>query len=98
MDTMATPRAPLSAGELPSTTPTTDFALIECEKENIRPLASGRSAATLSSLFEKQSENDRKVQEGHDQHRGEIDEAERREREGEEMQEGVADVLDAYNK
>ena len=98
MDAIATPRAVTSAVDLPSTTPTTDFALIECEKENIRPLASGRSAATLSSLFEKQSENVRKILEVHDQHRADIEEAERRDKDGEEMQEGVADVLDAYNK
>jgi hypothetical protein len=41
-----------------ATAPTTDFALIESQKENIRPLPTGRSAATLSTLFEKDAESE----------------------------------------
>lgn len=82
----------------PPPTPTTDFALIESQKENIRPLATGRSAATLSSLFEKDSEADRVLNEGHEKYKGLIAEAERRDREGEDMAEGVLDLLDAYHQ
>ena len=98
MDTLATPRHPSPHEELPSTTPTTDFAVIEAQKENIRPHVSGRSAATLSNVFGKSSETDRLIQEGHEAHQKAIEEAEKRDREGEEMQDGIADVLDAYNR
>ncbi|WWD19886.1 hypothetical protein CI109_104355 [Kwoniella shandongensis] len=81
-----------------ATAPTTDFALIESQKENIRPLASGRSAATLSSVFKEPSAVDKVVQEGHERHRKDIEEAERRDKEGEDMIDGVQDVLDVYNK
>jgi checkpoint serine/threonine-protein kinase len=76
----------------------TDFALIESQKENIRPLAGGRSAATLGVLFEKAEEADKVVQEGVVRLQADIDEAERRDREGEDMDEGVLDVLDVYNR
>lgn len=94
----STPGAERSAYQQtePPPTPTTDFAKIEVEKENIRPLASGRSAATLSSLFEKDSEAARVMEEGHERYRALVAEAERREREGEDMAEGVTDLLDAY--
>lgn len=79
--------------------PITDFALLESQKENIKPLASGRSAATLSSLFvAEKPEVDKVVMEGHERHRKEIEEAERRDREGEDMVEGIQDVLDAHHR
>jgi checkpoint serine/threonine-protein kinase len=81
----------------PEATPITDFALIESHKENIRPLAGGRSAATLSSLFEK-SEAEKVLQDGHDQFRKDIEEAERRDGMGEDMLEGYTDILDVYNR
>jgi checkpoint serine/threonine-protein kinase len=72
----------------------TDFAVIESQKENIQPLARGRSAAALGTLFDRGA--DEVVQEGVERHQRAIEEAERREREGEDMAEGVADVLDVY--
>lgn len=79
--------------------PVTDFALIESQKENIRPLAGGRSAATLGVLFDKAAdEADKVVQEGIEKLQRDIDEAERRDREGEDMVDGVLDVLDVYNR
>ncbi|ORX40462.1 hypothetical protein BD324DRAFT_574984 [Kockovaella imperatae] len=98
MDVLTTPRPAAGSEELPMTTPTTDFSVIEAQKENIRPHVSGRSAATLSNLFAKSSESDRIVQEGHERHQKAIEEAERRDKEGEEMEEGIVDVLDAYNR
>ena len=98
MDALSTPRLPSAPHQQADATPTTDFALIESQKENIRPLASGRSAATLSNVFDKNAEAEQAVQQGHERHRQMIEEAERRDREGEEMVEGVDDVLDAYNK
>jgi checkpoint serine/threonine-protein kinase len=85
-------------GEATTTAPTTDFALIESQKENIRPLPTGRSAATLSTLFEKDAESERVIHEGHERWKEQIAEAERRERDGEDMVEGVQDVLDVYNR
>ncbi|WRT69974.1 uncharacterized protein IL334_006965 [Kwoniella shivajii] len=82
----------------PTSGPVTDFALIESQKENIRPLASGRSAATLSSVFKEPTAADKVVQEGHDRYRRDIEEAERRDKEGEDMMDGIQDVLDVYNK
>ncbi|WVR09655.1 hypothetical protein IAU60_006729 [Kwoniella sp. DSM 27419] len=82
----------------PSAGPTTDFALIEAQKENIRPLATGRSAAALSSVFKEPSAMDRRIQEGHDRFKAAIEEAERRDKEGEDMAEGAQDVLDVYHK
>lgn len=90
------PARPLSS-PLPAT-PTTDFVLIESQKENIRPLASGRSAATLSTLFEKDAVTDRVITEGHERFKRDIDDVERRDKEGEEMPEGVQDVLDMYHR
>jgi hypothetical protein len=93
--------APLKAPDSPSAPagPITDFALLESQKENIKPLASGRSAATLSSLFVAEKEEvDKAVMEGHEKHRKEIEEAERRDREGEDMVEGIQDVLDAHHR
>jgi hypothetical protein len=95
MDQLATPRAPTQS--MPDSTPITDFALIESQKENIRPHAAGRSAATLSNLFVK-SEADRVIQEGHAQHMKDVEEAERRDREGEEMVDGFVDLLDVYSR
>ncbi|WWC91964.1 uncharacterized protein L201_006917 [Kwoniella dendrophila CBS 6074] len=87
------PPSPSSAG------PVTDFALIESQKENIRPLATGRSAATLSNVFAKEpSAADKVVQEGHERFRKGIEEAEKRDKEGEDMIDGIQDVLDVYNK
>ena len=95
MDQLATPRAPTQS--MPDSTPITDFALIESQKENIRPHAAGRSAATLSNLFVK-SEADRVIQEGHAQHMKDVEEAERRDREGEDMVDGFVDLLDVYSR
>lgn len=80
--------------------PVTDFTVIESQKENIRPLATGRSAATLGVLFDKSREEEasRAVAEGTEQFLKEIEEAERREREGEDMVDGVQDVLDLYSR
>ena len=78
-------------------TPTTDFALIESQKENIRPLASGRSAATLETLYKADAAAaERVILEGHERYKREIEECERREKEGEDGIEGGGDVLDAY--
>ncbi|OCF44535.1 BUB protein kinase [Kwoniella heveanensis CBS 569] len=82
----------------PTSGPVTDFALIESQKENIRPLATGRSAATLSNMFKEPSATDKVVQEGHERHRKDIEEAERRDKEGEDMVDGVQDVLDVYHQ
>jgi len=82
----------------PTATPTTDFALIESQKENIRPLASGRSAVTLSTLFEKDAASEKVLEEGHERCRRDIEEAERRDREGVDMVEGVQDLLDVYHR
>lgn len=79
--------------------PVTDFAVFESQKENIRPLASGRSAAALSAVFVKEpSATEKALEAEHDRFRAEIEEAERRDKEGEEMVDGVQDVLDVYNK
>ena len=96
---MATLATPGGRGRVsPETsTPITDFAKIESYKENIRPLASGRSAATLSSLFDK-GEAEKVLQEGHEQHKRDIEEAERRDQLGEDMVEGYTDVLDVYHR
>ncbi|ORY31588.1 hypothetical protein BCR39DRAFT_558055 [Naematelia encephala] len=98
MDAVRTPRPPQRPNSPPLTTPTTDFVLIESQKENIRPLASGRSAATLSTVFEKDAAADAALQAGHDRFRRDIDEAERRDREGEDMADGIQDLLDIYNQ
>nr|XP_019043872.1 BUB protein kinase [Kwoniella bestiolae CBS 10118]OCF22802.1 BUB protein kinase [Kwoniella bestiolae CBS 10118] len=86
------PPSPSSSG------PVTDFALIESQKENIRPLATGRSAATLSNVFKEPTAADKVVQEGHERFRKDIEEAEKRDREGEDMIDGILDILDVYNK
>jgi checkpoint serine/threonine-protein kinase len=44
------------------------------------------------------AEVDRAVLEGHERLQRDIEEAERRDREGEEMEGGYTDVLDAYNR
>jgi len=73
--------------------------VIESQKENIRPLASGRSAATLGALFStKDVEAERVIREGHERFRKMIDDAERRDREGEDMVVGIQDLLDVYNQ
>lgn len=77
--------------------PTTDFALIESQKENIRPLASGRSAATLSTLSDKET-SEAVIAQGHEQYKRLVEEAEKRDREGEDMEDGITDLLDAYYK
>ena len=79
-------------------TPITDFASLETQKENIRPLESGRSAATLSSLFSKDAEAEAIMKQGHEQYERLVKEAEKREQEGEDMQDGVSDLLDAYQQ
>lgn len=96
----AAPAPTPSRGTPEQPAPVTDFSLIESQKENIRPLASGRSAVTLGVLFDKSREEEasRAVQEGTEQFLREIEEAERREREGEDMVDGVQDVLDLYNR
>ncbi|WVN86382.1 uncharacterized protein L203_101546 [Cryptococcus depauperatus CBS 7841] len=76
--------------------PTTDFALIESQKENIRPLATGRSAVTLSSVLKEPSAADKLLQEGHEKHRKAIEEADKRDNSGEDMIDGLQDVLDVY--
>nr|XP_018261155.1 BUB protein kinase [Kwoniella dejecticola CBS 10117]OBR83313.1 BUB protein kinase [Kwoniella dejecticola CBS 10117] len=90
--------SPAQRPSSPTSGPVTDFALIESQKENIRPLASGRSAATLSNVFKEPTAADKVVQEGHDRFRKDIEEAERRDKEGEDMIDGIQDVLDVYNK
>lgn len=82
----------------PGAAPTTDFALIESQKENIRPLATGRSAATLSTVFKEPSAADKLLQQGHEQHRKAIEEADRRDAADEDMPDGLSDVLDVYNQ
>ena len=79
-------------------TPITDFASLETQKENIRPLESGRSAATLSSLFGKDAEAEAILKEGHEKYERLVKEAERREQEGGDMEDGVSDLLDAYQQ
>lgn len=84
--------------EVPAT-PVTDFTLLEAQKENIRPLSTGRSASTLSNIFSKErTEADRVLQEGHEVHQRAIETATQREAEGEEMEDGVMDVLDPHVK
>ncbi|KAJ9104483.1 hypothetical protein QFC21_001979 [Naganishia friedmannii] len=84
--------------EIPAT-PVTDFTLLEAQKENIRPLSTGRSALTLSNIFTKErAEAERVLQLGHETHRRAVDVANQREADGEEMEEGVMDVLDPYVK
>lgn len=93
-----TPLQPI-ATEFPPTTPITNFSVLEDQKENIRPLSTGRSAATLSTIFAaEKAEAERVVHEGHERCRKMIEEAERRENDGEEMEEGIVDVLDPYCK
>jgi checkpoint serine/threonine-protein kinase len=72
--------------------------VIEAQKENIRPTPAGRSAATLSTLLDKDAVADQRIQEGHERFRRQIAEAERRELEGEDMEDGVLDVLDVHNR
>lgn len=80
-------------------TPVTDFALLEAQKENIRPLSTGRSASTLSNIFSKErTEAEKVLQEGHEAHQRAIETASRLEAEGEEMEDGVMDVLDPHVK
>jgi checkpoint serine/threonine-protein kinase len=88
----ATPRAPSPDA------PTTDFALLEAQKENIRPLASGRSAAALGAFFEADEETRKANEAKVEQFQRDIEEAERRDQEGEDMVDGVADVLDLWNR
>ena len=73
----------------------TDFALIESQKENIRPLASGRSAAALGAVFGKSEETSRALEEETAKFLKDIEEAERREREAEDCD---LDVLDVYSR
>jgi checkpoint serine/threonine-protein kinase len=94
------PKLPSHTTPRPTTPPTpiTDFASLETQKENIRPLESGRSAATLSSLFGKDAEAEAILKEGHEKYERLVKEAERREQEGEDMEDGVSDLLDAYQQ
>lgn len=83
----------------PTETPTTDLSALIDQKENIRPLSTGRSASTLSELFTKdRSEAERQVAEGHRRWRELIEECNKREEAGEEMpeEEELMDVLDPY--
>jgi checkpoint serine/threonine-protein kinase len=83
----------------PTSAPTTDYALIESQKENIRPLQSGRSAAALSAVFSKETTAGAEgIAKEDETHRRLIEEAERRDKEGEETPHGVADVLGAYSE
>ncbi|WVQ75553.1 hypothetical protein IAR50_005180 [Cryptococcus sp. DSM 104548] len=85
----------------PPAGPTTDFALIEAQKENIRPLATGRSAATLSAVLKEPSAAEKVIQEGHDRHRQAIEEAEKKDKNGQDPDDDLAllgDILDVYNK
>ena len=101
MATLAPPATPgganpQSRGEFPAT-PTTDFALIEAQKENIVPLSTGRSASILSNVLTKERvEADRMVHEGHERHKQSIEDTNRREAEGDELPEGINDVLEPY--
>lgn len=76
--------------------PITDYALIESQKENIRPLETGRSAAALSALFDKDAEAI--LKEGHEKYTKLVQDAEKRDEEGLDMPEGVRDLLDAYQQ
>jgi checkpoint serine/threonine-protein kinase len=96
MDHLSTPR--VATQQLVDATPITDYTVIESQKENIRPLPTGRSAATLRALFAKDDEAEKVIQEGHIRHQKDIEEAERRDREGEDMMDGSTDLLDVYNK
>jgi checkpoint serine/threonine-protein kinase len=49
-------------------------------------------------MFGKDAVPDSVMQEGHERYRRLVDEAEKREREGDEMQDGVSDLLDAYQQ
>lgn len=94
-----TPRPTVSPNHLPHPTPTTDFILIEAQKENIVPLSTGRSASILSSVFTKdKTETDRLVQEGHERYKKLVQETLRKESDGEELPDGVRDVLDPHYK
>jgi len=97
---VAIPTVPSHTTPRPITPPTpiTDFASLETQKENIRPLESGRSAATLSSLFGKDAEAEAILKDGHEKYERLVKEAERREQEGEDMEDGVSDLLDAYQQ
>lgn len=83
----------------PSTAPITDWTVIESQKENIRPLASGRSASILQSVFEKPRDPAAEAKEADELKKwaAEIEDAERRDREGEEREDGK-DVLEVYNR
>jgi checkpoint serine/threonine-protein kinase len=101
MATLAPPATPgggnlTTSRDIPAT-PTTDFTLIEAQKENIVPLSTGRSAAILSNVLTKErSEADRMVHEGHERHKRMIEETNRREAEGDELPNGINDVLEPY--
>lgn len=67
-----------------------DLSAIEQQKENIQPLASGRSAKALHTLFtadRKTLQDD--LKEGHDRFKREIEQAE---------SEGADDPLDVYHR
>lgn len=99
MDSLRTPRQALASTSQMEATPTTDFALIESQKENIRPLTTGRSAVALSNVFDKSDrEVEKVIQEGHEAHQKAIAEAERRDKEGEDMADGAMDLLDVYGR
>lgn len=95
-----TPKAPPPMNQEGTPAVVVDIDVIEAQKENIRPAAAGRSAATLSSLFEKKdAEAEKVLAEGHERFRREIEEADKRDREGEEV-DGASggDILDVYNR
>lgn len=102
MSSLAPPTTPGQAGpsqrDIPAT-PTTDFALIEAQKENIVPLSTGRSASILSNVLTKdKSEADKILREGHQRHKLLIEQVNQLETEGEELPEGVNDVLEPYSR
>lgn len=53
---------------------------------------------TLSTLFEKDIAAEKVIQDGGERCRRDIEEAEQRDREGEDMVDGVQDVMDVYNR
>ena len=73
-----------------STASAVDLSAIEQQKENIAPLAAGRSAKTLHTLFtqDRKTLND-ELKAGHDRFNAEIDQVEK---------EGADDPLDVYHR
>ncbi|RXK35097.1 BUB protein kinase [Tremella mesenterica] len=89
LQTPARPNSP------PSQTPITDFSLIESQKENIRPLPTGRSASTLNTIFTPGNSSTQQQEEKERYFRDLIESAELSDRQGEERNE---DILEIYLK